>query len=605
MLNCIYNNINILFFKNNNIFKNCNLYKIFIYKLYIYTKLLIINKYFIYLFKEYILYMILISIYILFIFYMYYIYIYRNIQSTKYIIINLNIYFMNFNKNINFLKKKLIFSIEGALTSKPYSFITRLWELHLIQSIDILDSIGSNIIIYVKENQVFRILPKVNSFINEEWITDKIRFIYDSFKHQRLFIPYVRTKYNKLIICSWELLYKYIKINFIYLKFFFKSLNRFYSFAGNIIDITTLISYKFFIKNLGIFKLNTNYFLFNDLRYTYLITKLINIEDYNLFILWGLNLKIEAPILNLKIKNIKNVKFITKHIFYIGNFIYSNYKSIHLGICLKNILNFFYGKSFLCLYIILEISIFTLYGKGFYNNFSLILENQFKNFLKNKFFSFNFLNWFSSELLFYDLDISASANFYNYFTKKYFPKFIYLLNVDLFMYLKKKNYNFFLIYHGHHGSFGIQYANIIIPSNIFIEYENYFLNCESKIQYSSKILSSSIYNFNIILNSLYKVLQKNFKICKLQNYFYFIKNLWVFVTYPFILILNKNFSLLFTKELLNNFIQIKKYSFIIEYIYSIVKLYFEMDIFCKTSINIQKQLFLIKNMLNTNFNINN
>jgi len=173
------------------------------------------------------------------------------------------------------------------------------------------------------------------------------------------------------------------------------------------------------------------------------------------------------------------------------------------------------------------------------------------------------------------------------------------------MYSKKKNYTFFLIYHGHHGDSGIQYANIIIPSTIFIEYENYFLNCESKIQYSSKILTSSIYNFNSILNSLYKVLQKNFKTCKLHNYFSYMKNLLVFVSYPFILILNKNFSLLFIKNLINDFIKIKKYNFIIEYIYSIVKLYFEMDILCKTSINIQKQLFLIKNMLNTNFNINN
>ena len=80
----------------------------------------------------------------------------------------------------------------GALTSKPYAFTARPWELRSVQSIDILDGMGSNIRVDFKETEILRILPRRNPEINESWISDKARFFYDGLKRQRLNSPYMK-----------------------------------------------------------------------------------------------------------------------------------------------------------------------------------------------------------------------------------------------------------------------------------------------------------------------------------------------------------------------------------------------------------------------------
>jgi NADH dehydrogenase (ubiquinone) Fe-S protein 1 len=77
----------------------------------------------------------------------------------------------------------------GALTSKPYAFKARPWELKLIESIDLSDGLGSNIYLNFKESEIVRILPKNNASINENWITDKARFCFDALKTKRLTTP--------------------------------------------------------------------------------------------------------------------------------------------------------------------------------------------------------------------------------------------------------------------------------------------------------------------------------------------------------------------------------------------------------------------------------
>ncbi|MCS6758433.1 MAG: NADH-quinone oxidoreductase subunit NuoG [Candidatus Devosia euplotis] len=91
----------------------------------------------------------------------------------------------------------------GALTSKPYAFNARPWELTKTESIDVMDAVGSNIRVDSRGREVMRILPRVNDAINEEWISDKTRFIWDGLKSQRLDRPYVR-KGGKLVATSWD-----------------------------------------------------------------------------------------------------------------------------------------------------------------------------------------------------------------------------------------------------------------------------------------------------------------------------------------------------------------------------------------------------------------
>jgi len=95
----------------------------------------------------------------------------------------------------------------GALTSKPYAFTARPWELRKTETIDVMDAVGSNIRVDSRGREVMRILPRLHADVNEEWIADKSRFIWDGLKNQRLDRPYVRVD-GKLKPASWEEAFK-------------------------------------------------------------------------------------------------------------------------------------------------------------------------------------------------------------------------------------------------------------------------------------------------------------------------------------------------------------------------------------------------------------
>ena len=92
----------------------------------------------------------------------------------------------------------------GALTSKPYNFRGRSWELSSTSSVDVFDAVGSAIRIDTRGREVMRILPRQCFAINEDWISDKSRFAYDGLKYQRLDRPYARGKDGRLYPVSWD-----------------------------------------------------------------------------------------------------------------------------------------------------------------------------------------------------------------------------------------------------------------------------------------------------------------------------------------------------------------------------------------------------------------
>src|SRR5690606_26389518 len=91
----------------------------------------------------------------------------------------------------------------GALTSKPYAFVARPWELEKTESVDVFDAVGTNIRIDVRGREVMRVLPRLHEDINEEWCSDKTRFAYDGLRRQRLDRPYVRRD-GKLQAATWR-----------------------------------------------------------------------------------------------------------------------------------------------------------------------------------------------------------------------------------------------------------------------------------------------------------------------------------------------------------------------------------------------------------------
>ena len=91
----------------------------------------------------------------------------------------------------------------GALTSKPYAFTARPWELTKTETIDVMDALGSNIRVDTKGREVMRILPRNHDGVNEEWISDKTRFVWDGLRRQRLDRPYIREN-GKLRAATWS-----------------------------------------------------------------------------------------------------------------------------------------------------------------------------------------------------------------------------------------------------------------------------------------------------------------------------------------------------------------------------------------------------------------
>ncbi len=91
----------------------------------------------------------------------------------------------------------------GALTSKPYSYVARPWELHKTESVDVLDAVGSNIRVDARGSQILRVLPRLHEEINEEWISDKTRFAVDGLVRRRLDRPFVRRN-GRLVPAEWR-----------------------------------------------------------------------------------------------------------------------------------------------------------------------------------------------------------------------------------------------------------------------------------------------------------------------------------------------------------------------------------------------------------------
>ena len=92
----------------------------------------------------------------------------------------------------------------GALNNLPYSFQARPWELKSTYSVDVMDTLGSNIDIHSRGSDLLRILPRVNEEVNEEWISDKARHAFDGLKKQRLTIPLARKEDGSFAELTWE-----------------------------------------------------------------------------------------------------------------------------------------------------------------------------------------------------------------------------------------------------------------------------------------------------------------------------------------------------------------------------------------------------------------
>ncbi len=257
----------------------------------------------------------------------------------------------------------------GALTSKPYAFTVRPWELKNIETIDLFDALGSNIRVDIKGSELMRILPKANNKINQQWISDKSRFAHDGLKCQRLYYPLLKeeNKSNKFLVVSWQ---KAIEIiikqgNLEKKEIFKMNVNKIQEnknnkggIIGHFIDQETIITFKKILNQLGINniyieqtlslihnKVKTN----TDFRWNYLTNfnfDQIENENYDTILLIGTNPRYEASMLNVRLRQyIMKKKNKEINILYLGSPLNLTYKTKQIGNNLENLYLITQGKS--------------------------------------------------------------------------------------------------------------------------------------------------------------------------------------------------------------------------------------------------------------------
>ncbi len=189
----------------------------------------------------------------------------------------------------------------GALTSKPFAFTARPWELEKVESIDVMDAVGSNIRIDSRDGQVMRILPIINDDINEEWISDKTRFHYDGLKRQRLDKPYIR-KNGKLTQASWA------EALGLAAEKLSAAPDGIAAIAGDLACVESMKALKDLMDILGVKNIDCRQYGlplgdYGDKRASYLFnTGIAGIENADALLIIGSNVRHEAPLVNTRIR---------------------------------------------------------------------------------------------------------------------------------------------------------------------------------------------------------------------------------------------------------------------------------------------------------------
>ncbi|RCW85464.1 NADH-quinone oxidoreductase subunit NuoG [Phyllobacterium bourgognense] len=189
----------------------------------------------------------------------------------------------------------------GALTSKPYAFQARPWELNKTESIDVMDAVGSAIRVDTRGREVMRILPRVNEQVNEEWISDKTRFIWDGLRTQRLDRPYVR-KDGRLVAASWPEAFDAIKTAVSKTKG-----SKIGAIAGDLATVEEMYALKLLMQSLGSENIDArqdgSVLDTANGRASYIFNPSIDgIELADAILIIGSNPRFEASLLNARIR---------------------------------------------------------------------------------------------------------------------------------------------------------------------------------------------------------------------------------------------------------------------------------------------------------------
>ena len=362
----------------------------------------------------------------------------------------------------------------GALTNKPYTFKARPWELRKTDTIDVMDAVGSNIRVDVRGREVMRVLPRLNEDINEEWISDKTRFACDGLKYRRLDRAYIREN-GKLRPASWD-----EALQMAGAKLKAANPQRMAALAGDLCDVESMVAMKDLMTAFGASqtecRLNGENYDVSD-RSAYILNQgMSRIEDADAIMLVGTNPRLDAPLLNARIR--KAVREKRARVGLVGAAADLNYPYFHSGEGLDALEKMIgdHANGIQAQKPVLLVGERAFRGNG--PAVQALLGRAAEAFGLNRddWNGFGMLHTAASRVGAIDIGFT-SANGIDWDGLE----LVYLLGADDFD-LSKIPASAFVIYQGHHGDAGAHRADLILPGVAYTEKDGIYVNTEGRAQ---------------------------------------------------------------------------------------------------------------------------
>ncbi|NWW23747.1 NDUS1 oxidoreductase, partial [Falcunculus frontatus] len=376
----------------------------------------------------------------------------------------------------------------GALTSKPYAFTARPWETRKVESIDVLDAVGSNIVVSTRTGEVMRILPRLHEDINEEWISDKTRFAYDGLKRQRLTQPMIKNEKGVFVYASWEDVLA--RVAGVLQAVEGKEIA---AVVGGLVDAEALIALKDLLNRVNCDTLCTEEIFptagaGTDLRSNYLLnTKIAGVEEADVLLLVGTNPRFEAPLFNARIR--KSWLHNDLQVALVGSPVNLTYSYEHLGESPQILQDIASGKHAFCkvldhakkpMVVVGSAALQRSDGAAIHAAVSTIAQNaRAKSGAGPDWKVMNILHRVASQVAALDLGFKPGVEA----IRKNPPKVLYLLGADSGCITRQDlPKDCFIIYQGHHGDVGAPMADVILPGAAYTEKAATYVNTEGRAQ---------------------------------------------------------------------------------------------------------------------------
>ncbi|KAJ2549938.1 ndufs1 NADH-ubiquinone oxidoreductase subunit [Coemansia sp. RSA 1933] len=372
----------------------------------------------------------------------------------------------------------------GALTSKPYAFTARPWELKNTESIDVMDALGSNIRVDSRGEEVMRVIPRTNDAINEEWISDKARFANDGLKRQRLTTPLVRDG-DKFVPATWA-----DALQVVADRFRSTAPDQIRAVAGDLADAESMVALKDLLnaagsENLSVDALNNRstpaYGV--DVRSNYTFNASVaGVEDADVVLLVGTNPRHEAPVLNARLR--KPYLAGTVEFGVIGNSVDLTYEYSHIGQTAQAIEDLVQGKHAFAQKLRSAKRPLVIVGSSvgeMANGADVLaavarLADTVPRLVTDEWNGYSVLQYAAGRTAALDIGFVPNGQ-----SSSEPGQFIYLLGADEINPADIPQ-DAFVVYQGHHGDAGAHLADVVLPAAAYTEKTATFVNTEGRAQ---------------------------------------------------------------------------------------------------------------------------